>query len=115
MTDHEIVPPQPGEACSECGLTIDDSSTCDPHHITVDGVELECAPFGSERRWDEHDVERPVPGEDVCAGCGVDVGGAHHYGCPVEECPVPGCRWQLILCHHAAVSPRRRRHRRSAR
>ena len=31
-----------------------------------------------------------------CGDCGIKHGGAHHFGCDVERCPICGC--QLISC-----------------
>jgi 5-methylcytosine-specific restriction endonuclease McrA len=31
--------------------------------------------------------ETPPPLDDVCHDCGTPIGGRHHYGCDVEECP----------------------------
>lgn len=48
-------------------------------------------PFGSESDdWTFDGLS------SVCGACGVTLGGFHHPGCDVEECPK--CHEQLLIC-----------------
>jgi len=44
--------------------------------------------YGSERRWQRHEVEPP----ECCRDCGVRIGRYHHQFCAIEECPTCGCQ-----------------------
>lgn len=48
--------------------------------------------YGDERRYGPMLPEK----NEHCHDCGCPVGGLHHPGCDMEECPF--CRGQLITC-----------------
>jgi hypothetical protein len=52
-------------------------------------------PYGSETRYSGSQYW-PPQAADKCHDCGAVVGGFHHPGCDMEECPK--CRGQLISC-----------------
>jgi hypothetical protein len=45
--------------------------------------------YGAETQYGE-----PLTGQ--CHDCGIQIGGLHHFGCDMEECP--RCHEQLISC-----------------
>lgn len=108
MVSGHVRPLQRGDVCAACGLEVFESSSCVPHHVTVGGVEVPCRRWVDESVWSWDGVD-PPDALDECHSCGVSPDGFHHEGCAVEECPVDGCGAQLLFCHHAAVSPRKRR------
>lgn len=62
------------------------SSTCDPIPVLTRLGELAPLRYGEER------ARRTAT--ERCPDCDVAVGGFHHRGCDVEECP--GCQGQLL-------------------
>lgn len=84
--------------CSWCEQEMRDSNTIGcAANVTVeypDGSSFPSIPYGEEERygkgWMDDDSQHR------CHDCNVKVGGHHHPGCDVEECPK--CRRQLISC-----------------
>ena len=73
--------------CEDCQEEMQTADTCVVGELTIDGRPYERIAFGAERpRWSQ----------DRCGDCRVLVGGFHHLGCDIEQCP--RCRRQLISC-----------------
>ncbi len=71
----------PGTSCCEC-----------PWH--QEGREIPPIRFGSEKYY---------AGAEHCRDCGAPVGGTHHYGCTIENCPHGR---QAITCDRCPVLDR---------
>ncbi len=83
------------DSCAEHMQNVE-SCTVEPIALVVDGVRRLFEPirYGSPREgWDDDDPP------DRCRDCAVTVGGRHHAGCDMENCPA--CGEQLIGCAHA--------------
>jgi hypothetical protein len=78
--------------CQDCGQEMLQAPTCNarPDMPMIHGGEL-FGPigYGGERPINVHLADR-------CGDCGVVVGGFHHFGCDMEQCP--RCGRQLITC-----------------
>ena len=70
-----------------------ETASCRLTHVTLEDTKLSRLRYGEERRGGGLWYSSP---EDTCHDCGVRLGGIHHPGCDVEECP--RCRRQLISC-----------------
>jgi len=75
--------------CGYCNKDMSKVNSCVEVAITINKEVYKPIPYGQETRinWD-YSVR--------CHDCNVQVGGLHHPGCDVEECPV--CHGQLISC-----------------
>lgn len=73
----------PAAICRICQREQLDGTPCDAKPFHLDGVPYEPIRFGDEAMWAEYSVEPPA----ICRDCGTPRGGAHHYGCGVEQCP----------------------------
>jgi hypothetical protein len=78
--------------CEECGRVMLATDSCDHKSIFLEGRDQEPIPYGQERWWQDLGI---APAER-CHDCNVAIGGYHHPGCDMEECPV--CGGQLFVC-----------------
>jgi hypothetical protein len=85
--------------CQQCRGVMGKTVSCSADPVVVRGEAFEPVPYGAETRygWTEAPAER-------CRDCGVVIGGNHHPGCVVEECPA--CAHQLVACGFAPMTPR---------
>lgn len=78
--------------CDYCQREMSANVTCTLDTVFLNGREYRRLRFGEERRgggsW--------TNGKRPCNDCGTPVGGLHHSGCDVEECP--RCGYQAISC-----------------
>lgn len=66
-----------------------DAPTCTAEEIQFpDGEILEAIPYGDESKNKKE--------EERCPSCGVEIGGYHHPGCEISECP--RCGKPLASC-----------------
>lgn len=88
-----------GGICMFCGerMLVTDDCRKNRTQDYTDGTSLPAIPYGSEGRalFGRHDDGTPMTG-NRCHDCNVIIGGYHHPGCDVEECP--RCHHQLISC-----------------
>lgn len=84
--------------CEACGQEMNTTRSCGVTTIEIEGVEYELIPYGQETRYGQGRYFRqPTAASDTrCHDCGVLVGGFHHPGCDVGECP--RCHGQLLTC-----------------
>ncbi len=87
--------------CRQCEGVMGRAVSCSAETIVVRGEHFEPIPYGVETRigWTDAPPER---GRD----CDVVIGGNHHPGCVVEECPA--CAHQRVACGFAPMTPRYR-------
>jgi hypothetical protein len=100
--------------CRDCAQEMLTEVSCRSHPIALDGRLLARVRWGDERdsrRWGAH---------GPCGDCATPIGGVHHLGCCMEQCPA--CVKQLISCgcfedraerlsrcrHHRFLRPYRR-------
>lgn len=74
--------------CEDCGQDMAAALTCVVDHLHQGGRPVMMVRYGKERRW-------PNPSKR-CGDCGVGLGGYHHLGCDIQECPL--CGRQLLSC-----------------
>ena len=74
--------------CTLCGQNIPYLESCCCAKVQCNGVILDRIRFGDE----EYDW-----GTNKCTGCGVFIGGYHHFNCACEICPM--CGEQILLCN----------------
>jgi hypothetical protein len=74
--------------CEYCGKDMLQVNSCIEIEVMVKGKAYKPIPYGQETRVD-FKAER-------CHDFNVEMGGYHHPGCDVEECPV--CHGQIISC-----------------
>jgi hypothetical protein len=77
--------------CEWCKSEMNGSVTCIPEPIETDSGIFERVRYGKER-----DRYRIMPRGRPRGDCGVALGGFHHPGCDLEECP--RCVGQLFTC-----------------
>jgi hypothetical protein len=77
--------------CEHCDQEMLEATSCRVDVLHVGGIPLPVARFGAELR-------HPTPPGWVgrCHDCGVELGGYHHLGCDMTECP--RCGGQLLSC-----------------
>lgn len=77
--------------CEYCGLEMLDKAivTCTANTRVVfgDGKKMPSLPYTRDDR----------PADHRCHDCGIALGGKHHPGCDIEECP--RCHGQLLSCN----------------
>ncbi len=78
--------------CEVCGQEMNTAQSCEVTTVEIDGTEYDLIPYGQEIRFDPC----PTAPDPRCHNCGVIIGGFHHPGCDMTECP--RCRGQLITC-----------------
>ena len=88
--------------CDWCGEEMMEADSC----ITEEGLNIQTpdgvqnfspVKFGEESRFSstlELGSFTPLEPNDQCPDCNVKIGGYHHPGCDVEECPY--CRRQML-------------------
>ncbi|HUC03846.1 MAG TPA: hypothetical protein VL961_00510 [Acidimicrobiales bacterium] len=76
--------------CSHCGEEMLRQVSCSPDGYVVAGVPYQPVRWGAEKPPGSWDVSGP------CTDCGTPVGGVHHPGCCVEQCPA--CLGQVLSC-----------------
>src|SRR4051812_44831435 len=76
--------------CRLCGATRDESRPCEHRTVLLGARDNQYlrVPYGEEHPL----VVRAAP----CAACATPVGGIHHAGCAIEECPL--CRKPFKDC-----------------
>lgn len=82
--------------CPFCEHEMLTGESCDHVTIIIAGQHYEPVRYGRERFWQEASIQPPA----YCDDCGVAIGGIHHEGCDMEECPL--CHGQLLFCECAA-------------
>ncbi|SIO63402.1 hypothetical protein SAMN05444166_7336 [Singulisphaera sp. GP187] len=84
--------------CQPCEGVMVRAISCSAGPVIIHGEPFEPVPYGAETRlgWAEAPPER-------CRDCVVVIGGNHHPGCVVEECPA--CAHQLAACGFAPIPP----------
>jgi hypothetical protein len=75
--------------CTWCEQDMLEANSCSVAALHLNGVAVPLVRYGREPR---HRSRRPVR----CGDCRVTVGGHHHPGCDVAECP--SCGKQLLSC-----------------
>jgi hypothetical protein len=84
--------------CNDCQQEMTLHVSCVPEpRLLATGV-YEPIRWGKEREFRRQKVK------GRCGDCGTPVGGVHHPGCDMEECP--RCHWQALSCGcqgHASV------------
>lgn len=78
--------------CEACNQEMTVATSCEVTEVDIGGRRYDLLPFGQESRFDCP----PTTPENRCGDCGVVVGGFHHVGCDVAECP--RCHGQLLSC-----------------
>lgn len=81
-----------GAVCGECGQGMLQVDSCVMATIHLEGADYDPIPYGQERWWTDY---KKTP-RSRCHDCNVAIGGIHHPGCDMEECPV--CGGQLFVC-----------------
>ncbi len=81
--------------CDLCNRDMNITPSCDL--VPVEVAEVEYAPvmYGQETRFRKPPTTSTTH-DGRCHDCRVLIGGYHHSGCDIEECPV--CHRQLISC-----------------
>lgn len=74
--------------CKWCNKDMKQVGTCVESGIEIDNEIYKPILYGQETRANFKSVR--------CHDCNIEVGGIHHPGCDVEECPI--CHFQLISC-----------------
>ena len=77
--------------CDRCNCEMNEADSCISESIAFGSEEYAPIPFGQETRF-----RRQPAADERCHDCGVVVGGVHHEGCDMEECP--RCHGQLFSC-----------------
>lgn len=80
--------------CEWCQKEMTDPATGGCDHFTYD--DYPGLPPQERVRFGQEGIGLGNQPGERCPGCGATVGGYHHPGCDVEQCPV--CRGQLIEC-----------------
>jgi len=86
--------------CETCGKDMSSLATIScKENVKIDfgGIVADPIRYGSETRanYGRDDNGNPIENKR-CHDCNVKIGGVHHPGCDVEECPK--CHGQLISC-----------------
>lgn len=81
--------------CPDCRQEVTDTATttCTRDHFELGGRPVSRIRCGDERRartWYEYG--------ECCDDCGVAIGGYHHRGCAVEQCPLCGDYAAVCRC-----------------
>lgn len=99
MTNEVHSEDRKGAICSVCSEDMLAVADCRWNRLVEyrDGEALNAVPYGSEGRalFGRDDAGNPLA-DKRCHDCNVAIGGYHHPGCDVEECP--RCHHQLISC-----------------
>ena len=74
--------------CDLCDQEMTTAQTCSVEVLHHMGTPFRFLPYGQEPGW------RARSGR--CGDCGVRVGGFHHIGCDIQQCPQ--CRGQRLSC-----------------
>ena len=86
--------------CPDCELEMNDlkTTTCEGNEWVkyADDTVLKRIPYNNEFFTGLQDEA-----DHRCHDCGVALGGIHHYGCDMEECP--RCKDQLAFCDCGGV------------
>ena len=77
--------------CGYCNREMTVADSCSAKTLHLAGMPLVLPPFGAETR-----MRAPEEFTGRCHDCGVQMGGFHHPGCDMAECP--RCREQLLGC-----------------
>lgn len=72
--------------CQDCGQKMKSGNACTKTTIKIDGEKYDRITY-------EHDGG---PIYKYCHDCNTSIGGLHHLGCDMEDCPK--CGGQLISC-----------------
>ena len=76
--------------CTFCGKEMLDGMSCSESSLRIAGVDY--APV----RWGDETGYRVAEPTSRCGDCGTPLGGVHHHGCDLEQCPV--CLSQALMC-----------------
>jgi hypothetical protein len=76
--------------CRDCAQEMLMEVSCLSHPIALGGRLLARVRWGDERESRKWRVHLP------CRDCGTPIGGVHHMGCCMEQCPA--CSKQAICC-----------------
>lgn len=87
--------------CFKCERDMNEADGClEDRTFTINGTEYSPIPYGDGFHFSETEFEA----EGRCHDCGAKVGGIHHPGCDMEECPE--CHQQYFICDCATSEKR---------
>lgn len=76
--------------CNVCGQEKTENASCNWVCFEIDEQQYERVRYGDEKRSNFNQEYA------FCRGCGTPVGGYHHPGCEIEECPL--CKKTVLNC-----------------
>lgn len=76
--------------CAWCGQEMTASVSCAVEAFHCGGRDFPRVRWGREPGWG------PLAEGERCFDCGTPLGGVHHPGCDIEQCPA--CRGQALSC-----------------
>jgi len=87
--------------CAFCTQEMLAARSCTVDVLHRSGLAVALPRFGEELCW----PRRFSRGVDRCGDCGVRLGGYHHLGCDIAECPACGGQLLGCDCHYDEDGP----------